>query len=162
MANNRVQLADGTVLIDLTEDTVTPMSLMSGETAHGANGEPITGELTIAALGCGFGTCTTEDSTKLATLEGYNLTVGGTPTIKFTKDVQANSSLNINDTGRKSIFLAQAGMLIPVAAGIIKAGDYVTFVYNGSAYIVQSISRLVRIVSNYGNITSFSVEEVTS
>lgn len=43
MANNKVQLADGTVLIDLTEDTVTDADVRSGVTAHNAAGAPIEG-----------------------------------------------------------------------------------------------------------------------
>jgi len=43
MANNKVQLADGTTLIDLTEDTVTADDLLLGVTAHARNGEKITG-----------------------------------------------------------------------------------------------------------------------
>ena len=43
MANNKVQLSDGTVLLDLTGDTVTPENLLSGATAHNAAGERITG-----------------------------------------------------------------------------------------------------------------------
>lgn len=44
MANNKVQLSDGTVLLDLTGDTVTPENLLSGATAHNAAGERIVGE----------------------------------------------------------------------------------------------------------------------
>ena len=44
MANNKVQLSDGTVLLDLTGDTVTPENLLSGATAHNAAGEQIVGE----------------------------------------------------------------------------------------------------------------------
>ncbi len=43
MANNKVQLSDGTVLLDLTGDTVTPETLLSGVTAHDAAGDRITG-----------------------------------------------------------------------------------------------------------------------
>lgn len=43
MANNKVQLSDGTVLLDLTGDTVTPETLMAGVIAHNAAGEPIVG-----------------------------------------------------------------------------------------------------------------------
>lgn len=46
MANNKVQLSDGTVLLDLTGDTVTPETLLSGATAHNAAGEPIVGAVT--------------------------------------------------------------------------------------------------------------------
>lgn len=43
MANNKVQLSDGTVLLDLTGDTVTPEKLLSGVTAHDAAGNRIVG-----------------------------------------------------------------------------------------------------------------------
>lgn len=43
MATNKVQLADGTVLIDLTADTVTADKLLQGYTAHDASGAQITG-----------------------------------------------------------------------------------------------------------------------
>lgn len=43
MANNKVQLSDGTVLLDLTGDTVTPETLLSGVAAHNAAGEQISG-----------------------------------------------------------------------------------------------------------------------
>ena len=48
MANNKVQLSDGTVLLDLTGDTVTPETLMSGVTAHNAAGEQIEGAVAVA------------------------------------------------------------------------------------------------------------------
>lgn len=49
MANNpyvnKVQLADGTSLIDISGDTVTASTLMQGYTAHNATGALITGTL---------------------------------------------------------------------------------------------------------------------
>lgn len=45
--NSKVVLADGTVLIDLTADTVDAAHLLSGYTAHGADGAPITGTSTL-------------------------------------------------------------------------------------------------------------------
>lgn len=47
MANNKVQLSDGTVLLDLTGDTVTPENLLSGATAHNAAGEQISGAVVV-------------------------------------------------------------------------------------------------------------------
>ena len=41
--NSKVVLASGEVLMDLTADTVDAAHLLSGYTAHGANGAPITG-----------------------------------------------------------------------------------------------------------------------
>lgn len=47
MANNKIQLSNGDVLLDLTGDSVTPDTLLAGVTAHDAAGEPIVGALTI-------------------------------------------------------------------------------------------------------------------
>lgn len=44
--NSKVVLSNGTVLIDLTSDTVDAAHLLSGYTAHGKNGAPITGSCT--------------------------------------------------------------------------------------------------------------------
>lgn len=51
MANNKVQLADGSVLIDLTNDTVTANTLKAGYTAHDASGNIITGTMDTSATG---------------------------------------------------------------------------------------------------------------
>ena len=45
MANNKV-VYDGATLIDLTSDTVTPETLLTGATAHDASGAHITGTAT--------------------------------------------------------------------------------------------------------------------
>lgn len=50
MANNKVQLSDGTVLLDLTGDTVTPETLMAGVIAHNAAGERIVGAATAGGI----------------------------------------------------------------------------------------------------------------
>ena len=51
MANNKVQLADGSVLIDLTNDTVVANVLKTGYTAHDASGNIITGTMDTSATG---------------------------------------------------------------------------------------------------------------
>lgn len=54
MANNKVQLSDGTVLIDLSQDTVTSASdIVSGKVGHLADGSQVTG---TASGGGGSGT----------------------------------------------------------------------------------------------------------
>jgi len=57
--NSKVVLADGTVLIDLTADTVDAAHLLSGYTAHGANGAPIAGA-------CTFDSDTSDDTAQVA------------------------------------------------------------------------------------------------
>lgn len=45
MANNKIQLSNGPVLLDISNDSVTPDKLVSGATAHNAAGERITGTI---------------------------------------------------------------------------------------------------------------------
>lgn len=61
MANNKVQLSDGTVLIDLTSDTVSADKLLSGYTAHNKAGTPITGNVSFINVYTG----TTDPSSSL-------------------------------------------------------------------------------------------------
>jgi hypothetical protein len=48
MANNKVELATGEVLLDLTQDTVTSDAMLEGTTAHNAAGEPVVGNIKSA------------------------------------------------------------------------------------------------------------------
>lgn len=48
--NNKVQLSDGTVLLDLSSDTVTAADILLGVTAHGPSGAPLTGTLRAMTL----------------------------------------------------------------------------------------------------------------
>lgn len=57
--NNKVVLGNGTVLIDLTSDTVDASHLLSGYTAHSASGAPITGT-------CDFDSDTSDDTLQIA------------------------------------------------------------------------------------------------
>jgi hypothetical protein len=45
MANNKVQLSNGTILLDVSSDSVTPDKMVFGTTAHNAAGERITGTI---------------------------------------------------------------------------------------------------------------------
>lgn len=64
MANNKVVLADGTVLMDVTSDTVAAGALLEGFTATGANGEKVTGTLGNATASSA-GLMSAEDKAKL-------------------------------------------------------------------------------------------------
>lgn len=92
-----------------------------------------------ASLGQGYGTCTTAEATvaKIVTLSGYALVVGGIVSVKFTYAVPASATLNINSRGAKAIYRHDSA----ITAGIIKAGDTATFIYNGSQYHLISIDR---------------------
>ena len=103
-----------------------------------------------ATLGHGYGTCTTAEATtaKTAGLNSYSLSTGGSVSIKFTYNVPASSTLNINGKGAKNIFYRGAA----ITAGVIKAGDIATFVYDGTQY--QLISRDRDDNTTYSNATT--------
>lgn len=91
-----------------------------------------------ASLGCGYGTCDTDAATaaKVVTLSSYALTTGGIVAVKFTYDVPASATLNINSKGAKAIYYRGAA----ITANVIKAGDVATFVYS-TYYHLISIDR---------------------
>lgn len=68
MANNKVVLSNGTVLMDLTSDTVTADKLLKGYTAHDCHGNKITGTAST-----GSGGIDTSDGTLVAekVVQGY-------------------------------------------------------------------------------------------
>lgn len=94
---------------------------------------------TNVKLGQGYATCSTAAATaaKVATLSSYTLTAGGIVAVKFTYDVPASATLNINSKGAKAIYHRGA----KITAGVIKAGDTATLMYNGSYYHLLSIDR---------------------
>lgn len=91
-----------------------------------------------AKLGQGYATCATAEATaaKVATLSSYSLVTGGIVTVKFTYGVPANATLSINSQTAKAIYHKGA----KIKAGIIKAGDFATFIYS-SYYHLISIDR---------------------
>ena len=71
-----------------------------------------------------------------ATLGSYTLTANGIVSVKFNYDVPAGATLNINGKGAKAIYNKDAA----ITAGVIKAGDTATFIYN-TYYRLISVDR---------------------
>ena len=94
---------------------------------------------TNMSLGNGYGTCATEAATtaKVVTLSNYALQTGGQVSVKFTYAVPASATMNINDKGAKNIYYKGAA----IVAGVIKAGDIATFIYDGTQYQLIAIDR---------------------
>ena len=90
-------------------------------------------------LGNGYGTCETAEATaaKVVTLSNYTLTKNGVVSVKFTYAVPASATMNINSKGAKNIFYKGAA----IVAGVIKAGDIATFIYDGTQYQLIAIDR---------------------
>lgn len=95
---------------------------------------------TNQSLGHGYATCTTAEATtaKVATLSGYTKTLYGIVAVKFTYAVPANATLNINNRGANAIYYRGSA----ITAGVIKAGNTATFMYDGSYYQLLTIDKL--------------------
>lgn len=93
------------------------------------------------SLGFGYGTCGTAAATaaKAVTLSSGVLGANGSiVAVKFTNaNTVANPTLNVNSKGAKNIFWHGAAL---TDTGLIKAGDIVTFMYDGTQYQIISIS----------------------
>lgn len=88
--NSKVVLANGTVLIDLTADTVDASHLLEGYTAHGADGAPVTGT-------CTFDSDTSDDTAQVAeVLSGKTFHARGTA---YTGTMANNGGNNVTVTG---------------------------------------------------------------
>lgn len=118
--------------------------ITNGDNPHGITCEqigaaPLIHVHTPQSMGFGYGTCTTAAGTaaKVATLSEYNLIKNGIVSVRFSYDVPANATLNINNKGAKNIFSRGT----KVTAGIILAGDIATFIYDGTQYHLISIDR---------------------
>lgn len=94
-----------------------------------------------AALGQGYGICSNSDTTTACTvtLSNYVLSVGGIVVVKFYNGVQADSTLNVNSKGAKTIKYQGAN----INGSLIKGGDIVTFIYDGTNYHVLAIDSVV-------------------
>ena len=93
---------------------------------------------TNVSLGQGYATCSTAASTKAktASLSSYTLSTGGIVAVRFSYDVPAGATLNINSKGAKAIYHKNAA----ITDGVIKAGDTATFIYS-TYYRLISIDR---------------------
>ena len=105
-----------------------------------------------ASLGQGYGTCTTAEATaaKVVTLSSYSLVTGGVVAVKFTYAVPASATMNINSKGAKAIYYKGAA----ITAGVIKAGDTATFIYNGTQYHLLSVDRVAASSSGSSSVSA--------
>ena len=148
MANeyvSKVVLSNGTTLMDLTSDTITAASLLSGITAHDKSGAPITGT-------CTYDSDTSEDtaavseilSGKTAHARGTLLTGsmtnngGVTGTISTKAGEYTVPQVYHDGSGKVSISSTEQAKII---AGNIKSGVQilgVTGTYSGEAITAQT------------------------
>lgn len=143
-AFSNVTVGSTTIAADTTTDTLTLVAGSNVTITPDATNDKITiaatnTTYTNVKLGHGYATCSTAEATtaKVGTLSSYTLTTGGIVAVKFTYAVPASATLNINSKGAKAIYHRGAA----IKAGVIKAGDLATFIYNGSQYHLLSVDR---------------------
>ena len=99
--NSKVVLSNGTVIMDLTADTVTAADLLEGVTAHGKDGAPITG------------TCTYDADTSEDTAAGTMTNVGAQTSTITTKAQQVTIGQGYHDgSGKVSIASEEQAKII--------------------------------------------------
>lgn len=84
-----------------------------------------------------YGICTTAAATvaKVVTMEGYRLESGQVIAVYFANSVPASATMDINGCGAKAVYYRNRA----IVAGVISAGDTVTFLYDGTRYRMLSI-----------------------
>ena len=110
--------------------------------------------------GNGYGTCSTAAGTaaKVVPLANYNLQNGGMVSVKFTNGSTSTSmTLNINSKGAKPVQYKGSATL---ANDLIKAGDIVTFNYDGTNYNLLSIDRWGKEVSDVQSTLDTAVADI--
>lgn len=99
-------------------------------------------------LGQAYGSSNSSTSaSQTASITNYALRTGGIVAIKFTNDVPASSTLNISVTGAKSIYHKGSA----IAAGVIKAGNTATFMYDGTRYQLLAVDSSVSVATTSSN-----------
>lgn len=92
------------------------------------------------ALGFGYGVCSTayNTSAKVVSITGFELTKNGIVSITFNNAVSSSATLNVNNSGAKSIYHKGAA----IASNVIISGDTATFVYDGTKFNLIAIDRV--------------------
>lgn len=108
-----------------------------------------------AELGFGYGVCSTSSLTnaKEVSITDFSLAVGGIVAITFTYKGDSFSTLNINNTGAKTVKYRGAS----VPDGLIMADDTAILIYDGTYYQLISVDRVQPLWLDFGTISSLPV-----
>lgn len=119
------------------------------EAAEAASAVVSTGN---SALGHAYGVCSTAYSTsaKTVSISDYQLVKGGLVSVRFTNGASNFYTLNVNNTGAKTITYRN----ITNATANVGPNDTVIFQYDGTYFEVVSIERAEPITLDCGTISS--------
>lgn len=102
-----------------------------------------------------FSTCNTSAATveKVVSVNNFSLVTGATVSVLFTiTNTAANPTLNVSGTGAKPIYYSNAA----ISAGYLAANRIITFIYDGTNYVVSSGGQLI------GSVTNVNQTEITA
>lgn len=141
-----------TVLIPRTEQAAESAE----EAAEAANAIVSAGN---SALGHAYGVCSTAYSTsaKTVSISDYQLVKGGLVSVRFTNGASSFYTLNVNNTGAKTIKYRN----ITNATANVGPNDTVIFQYDGTYFEVVSIERAEPITLDCGTISSLPVTKTS-
>lgn len=135
---NKVELANGTVVMDVTDTTATEADVLEGAKFTLASGAKGTGALKVGNTRTWYGTCSTEAATqrKDVTITGISeLTAGDVFVITFTNYQNYNGAptIQINSLGAKNI-----RRITGTNAGRYEwaNGETIIFVWNGTYFLI--------------------------
>lgn len=131
---NKVQLANGTTLIDISSDTVAAGKMLSGITAHDKSGAQVTGNIATKTASnlSASGKTVTVPSGYYATQATKDVDTGSATTPATT--ITANPTISINtSTGLITASNSKTQSVTPtVSAGYVSSGTAGTITVNGS------------------------------
>lgn len=133
---------NGDTLMDITSDTVDATNLLTGFTAHGADGESLMGTYqapTITGQKIYYATCDTAAATaaKVATTTNgdFVLQTGAMVRVKFTNADTYNGTSTLNVDSTNAINIVRVGTTVK-ARYYWLAGEVVDFVYDGTNFVM--------------------------
>lgn len=129
MAVNKVEI-NGTIVLDLTQDTVLPTNLLKGTTAHNASGEIITG---------------TQSALPTTTFKVGNFTMSeGVATFTILSNVDNSTNLNLD--AFLLYLITETGAYVFPAIMYSSGGSQKTYISTqiGSSGFTSSLSYLVQ------------------
>lgn len=135
MEVNKVQLANGEVLVDLTNDSVTKETLAEGETAHDASGVQITGTMKRGGGASVQADWNQTDKTAADFIKNKPIVIGGGDTLTWDGDVTGREYVDVD-----GMFFVHVSDATPTAYDLANGSTFSVFLYEVGQSITGPIT----------------------